>query len=279
MRINRNINLLLAAMLAVASVTAVRADETAEKARAVFSKHGKCVVTVQLTQKISATMQGRSGTPRENRLEISGTVVDPSGLTVVALSACDPSEILARVGNEVKIETELSDIKILQEDNSEIAAEIVLRDKDLDLAFIRPKAKLASPVAAVELSKSSPAQVLDEVVTLNRLNRASGRAYSASLERISAVVQKPRTFYIPDSRMTGTTEGSPVFALDGNIVGLVVLRAVNSTGSSQRDNMTSIILPADEVLKGAKQAPDAKGDAETKEPAKADADKKSDEKK
>jgi hypothetical protein len=127
------------------------------------------------------------------------------------------------------------------------------------------------------LSKSAPAQLLDEVITLNRLNSAAGRAYAASVERISAVIQKPRTFYIPDSTMTSTTLGSPAFALDGKIVGLLVMRAVNSkggSGRSLRENMTSIILPAEDVLKGAKQAPEAKGGKEKKEEPKESSEKK-----
>jgi len=238
-------------------------------------------VTVQLTQKISVAMAGRSRPPQEGKQETTGTVVDPSGLTVLALSACDPSDLYQRMGSEMKIETELSDIKILTDDGGEIPAEIVLRDKDLDLAFIRPKTKVATPMAAVDLSKSSPAQVLDQVITLNRLNRASARAHAASIERITAVVQKPRTFYIPDSSMTATGVGSPVFSLGGDIVGVVVMRAVNSagSGSNQRENIATIILPAEDVLKGAKQAPEAKGDTEKKDAPKDGADKKADEKK
>ena len=122
-------------------------------------------------------------------------------------------------------------------------------------------------MAAVDLSKSAPAQLLDEVITLNRLNSAAGRAYAASVERITAVIEKPRTFYIPDSTMTSTTLGSPAFSLDGKIVGVVVMRAVNAKGGGSRnyrDNMTSIILPAEDILKAAKQAPEAKGGQEKK---------------
>jgi hypothetical protein len=279
MPIQSKFNFLLAAVIAAGAGLNARGDDAADKGRDVFKQSQQCAVTVQVTQKISVTMPGRGGTPRENKQEITGTVVDPSGLTVLALSACDPSEIYQRMGNEMKIETELSDMKILLDDGAELPAEIVLRDKDLDLAFIRPKTKVATPLVAVDLSKSSPAKVLDQVVTFNRLNRAAGRAHSASLERISAVIQKPRTFYIPDSSMTATALGSPVFALDGNIVGIVVMRAVNSVGSNQRENVTSIILPAEDILKGAKQAPEAKGDTEKKDAPKEGADKKADEKK
>jgi len=249
-----------------------RADELADKGRDIFKKHQHAVVTVQVVLKISYSGAAKTA---ENRQELTGTVVDPSGLTVLALSACDPSEMYQRMltqqGSQNKLEIEVTDMQILQADGTELAAEIVLRDKDQDLAFIRPKTKPASPMAAVDLAKASPAQVLDQVVTLNRLNSAAGRAHAASVERISAVIQKPRTFYIPDSTMTSTTLGSPAFALDGKIVGVVVMRAVMSGAGANRnvrENLSAIILPAEDILKAAKQAPEAKGGSEKKEEAK-----------
>jgi len=246
-----------------------RADELAEKGRAIFKQHQHAVVTVQMVIKVSAPGAGRSN---ENRQDLTGTVVDPSGLTVLALSACDPTEMYQRMMSEeaakYKLDIEVSDLKILLDDGTEIPAEIVLRDKDMDLAFIRPKTKPASPMAAVDLAKAAPAQVLDQVITLNRLNSAAGRAYAASVERISAVIQKPRTFYIPDSSMSSTTLGSPAFAMDGNVVGVFVMRAISSKGGGSRnyrDSMTTIILPADDILKAAKQAPEAKGGDEKKD--------------
>jgi hypothetical protein len=246
------------------------AEEVAEKGRDVFKQHQHAVVTVQVVLKVS--YPGASKTS-ENRQDLTGTVVDPSGLTVLALSACDPTDMYQRMmsdeASKLKLDIEVTDIKILLDDGTEIPSEIVLRDKDMDLAFIRPKAKLANPMAAVDLTKAAPAQMLDQVITLNRLNSAAGRAYAASVERISAVIQKPRTFYIPDSSMTATTLGSPAFALDGNIVGVFVMRAISSKsgGGSRnyRDSMTSIILPAEDILKGAKQAPEAKGSDEKKD--------------
>ena len=250
----------------------LRADEVAEKGREVFKKHQREVVTVQLVQKVTYSASGRAGESQEAKQDISGTVVDPSGLTVLALSSTDPTEMYRRMyGDRVKIEIEVSDVKILQDDGVEIPAEIVLRDKDLDLAFIRPKAKPTTPMAATDLTKAATAQVLDPVITLNRLGRAAGRAYSASIEHISAVVSKPRTFYIPDSAMTVTSSGSPAFALDGNIVGVFVMRALTAGGggasmnNSRPDNVTSIILPAEDILKAAKQAPEAKGDEPKKD--------------
>jgi S1-C subfamily serine protease len=264
--------LCFALVLALAGLVGpARADELAEKGRAIFKQHQHAVVTVQVVLKISYSGGPK---PSENRQEITGTVVDPSGLTVLALSACDPSEMYQRMmaeqGSQYKLETEVTDLRLLLDDGTELPAEIVLRDKDLDLAFIRPKTKPANPMAAIDLGKSASAQVLDQVITLNRLGKAAGRAYAVSVERINAVVQKPRLFYIPDSNMSSTTLGSPAFTPDGNILGVFVMRSVSGSGGGMNmfnfrpEGLTSIILPASDVLKAAKQAPEAKGEDEKK---------------
>ena len=268
MRCNSNALLLSLAGLLAALPAPARADDVGQKGREIFKQYQHAVVTVQEVLKMSSPGAGRAN---ETKQDLTGTVVDPSGLTVLSLSMCDPSEMYQRmVGDDVtrRVETEITDLKILLDDGTEVPAEVVLRDKDLDLAFIRPKTKLTTPMPAIPLDKSAPAQLLDEVITLNRLNSAAGRAYAASVERVSAVIQRPRTFYIPDSTMTSTTLGSPAFALDGNLVGLVVMRSVSLKGGSARgyrDNIASIILPAEDILKAAKQAPEAKGDSEKKE--------------
>jgi S1-C subfamily serine protease len=256
------------ALLLAGFAAPIQADDLAEKSRAILTKNQHAVVTVEIVLKLSYSSSGRTSTPQERKQEITGTIVDPSGLTVVALSACDPADVYQRMASAqsgYKIETEVSDLKLLLEDGTELPAEIVLRDKDLDLAYLRPKTKPASPMTAVDLGKSGTAEPFDEVVAINRLHRAASRAYSGSLERICAVVQKPRTFYIPDSTMSATTMGSPAFLMNGNVLGLFVLRAVSPSGGDA--DATAIIIPAEDVLKGAKQAPEAKGDSEKKSDA------------
>ncbi len=250
---------------------AARADDITDKGRDIFTKNQLAVVTVQVVLKASYNRAGRSAEPNETKADVTGTVIDPSGITVLALSSFDPSDLYRRISEEVKMETDVNDIKILLDDGTEIPAEIVLRDKDLDLAFIRPKTKPASPMTSVDLGKSSPAGVLEQVITLNRLNRAAGRAHSASVERLGAVIEKPRTFYIPDATMSSTSLGSPAFRLNGDVLGLFVMRAVNSGGSTNpRDSLTTIIVPAEDVLKGAKQAPEVKVESDKPEDTKTD---------
>ena len=257
---------------------AARADELAEKGRAIFKQHQRAVVTVQVVMKAKMSFSGVGDQSNESKGDLTGTVIDASGLTVLALSATDPTSMLSGLlGDQddddmkFKFDAELTDVKILLEDGTELPAEVVLRDKDLDLAFIRPKTKPAQPMPAVDLANAGQADVLDQVITLNRLGRAAGRAYAASVERISAVVQKPRLFYVPESTMTTTTLGSPAFLPDGKILGICVIRMVGTDGGGmgpfnlQPQGLTGIILPAAEVLKVAKQVPAAKGDAKPAE--------------
>jgi hypothetical protein len=261
-------NLTAALLLFGLAIVTAPASEIAEKGREIFNKQQHAVVTVHVVLKLSSG----SGASRESQQDITGTVVDPSGLTVLALSACDPTEMNRRLSPDYNIESEVTDVKILLDDGAELPAEIVLRDKDLDLAFIRPKTKPASPMTSVDLTKSGTALPLDDEISLNRLNKAASRAYAATAGNVAAVIQKPRTFYIPDG-MSSAAFGAPVFLLDGKILGIFVRRAVGGGGSS-RDNITSIILPAEDILKGAKQAPEPKGDSEKKEETKKEETKK-----
>lgn len=256
-----------------------RADELAEKGREIFMQNRYAVITVQVIAKIKFSASGMmGGQASESKQDLTGTVVDPSGLTVLALSACEPGDLMQKLMDQnsdedekLKVETELSDIKLLLDDGTEMPADIVLRDKDLDLAFVRPKSKPAGPMSALDLSKSAKAQVLDQVITLNRLGQVAGRAYAASVERISAVVQKPRLFYVPGSDATSTTLGSPAFMPDGTVLGIFVMRSTNQKSGGMEmfgarpDGMTSIILPAEDVLKAAKQAPELKAGGEKKD--------------
>jgi S1-C subfamily serine protease len=181
-------------------------------------------------------------------------VIDPSGLTAIALSSVDPTSLF-----QTKMETEVSDLKMLLNDGTESPAEIVLRDRDLDLAFVRPKIKPSSPLSALDLSKSAKVDVMDEVISINRLGRVAGRTHSASVERISAVVQKPRLFYIPGTDKTSTGLGCPAFAFDGRLVGLFVMRSLRSgseaSSFSFQSSIAAIILPAEDIKKIAAQVP------------------------
>jgi hypothetical protein len=262
----------LAVVLVMAIPLLHAAEDIVSKGRQVFDQHRHAIVTVQLVVRSKFSFSGMANEARESNEEVTGTVIDPGGLTVLALSTTDPAglvqSMMSGMGDteddpQFKMESELGDVKLLTHDGTEIPAEVVLRDRDLDLVFIRPKAKPADPMPAVNLADNSAVQVLDQVVTINRLGRVAGRAYAASLERIQAVVERPRKFYVPGGDVTTTGMGSPAFTEDGKLVGIFVMRSLKSGGAGSLlglmpSNISPILLPADEIRKIAEQVPAAK---------------------
>jgi len=132
--------LLLCCLVAFAVAPARRAlaDEAAALARQVSETHGGAVVAVKLVINVRMIVEGRQVEEDERATEIRATVIDPSGLAVCSLSEIDPSgqsEFMMEEDPEYRFETEVKDVKILLPDGKELAAKVVLRDKDLDLVI------------------------------------------------------------------------------------------------------------------------------------------------
>jgi S1-C subfamily serine protease len=241
------------------------ADEDAAAGREILKNNMAAVVTVQMVVKVSSSFGGGNTQEQESKEEATGTIIRPDGLTVLSLSSTDPSSIFKTMSGgdaNFKMDAQLSDIKLLLHDNTEIPAEVVIRDIELDLAFLRPLTKPAAPLAFVDLqANQGSVELLDRVVTLNRLGRVANRVFSASFEYIDAVVEKPRTYYIPGNDPTSTSQGSPVFRLDGKVVGVFVLRAISAEAGQggRRNSVIPIILPAADIAEGLSQIPPQEG--------------------
>jgi S1-C subfamily serine protease len=263
------IAVLFAAGLAVAVSTAQAQDGRAA-AREVAARWQGAVVNVRVVLKMRMSMGGREMQASDDPVDTVGTVIDPSGLTVLSLGALNPGGMMTRLmgsaggGNgepNVDITTEPTDVKIRLADGREVPARIVLRDEDLDLAFLRPTKPLDKPLVAVDLSASAKPALLEQVLVLTRLGRVGGWAPGASLHDVSAIIERPRTFYVLGGGESGV--GTPAFSTSGKIIGLMTLRQVDAGranmssmfGSSDAFGMLGVILPAEDVLEIAKQAP------------------------
>lgn len=255
----------------------VSADELAEQGRQVLDQYKKSVVTINLVIKQQFSMSGFGSQDQESKEEVTGTVIDPSGLTVVALSTTDPTSMIQSMmemsGEDTQgfqMTSNVTDLKILMDDGSEIPGQIVLRDKDLDLAFIRPTEPLAEPIPSLDLANTGTPEILDPVFTITKLGRVAGREYAVSIERINSVVTRPRTYYIPGNDPTQTDLGSPTFTSDGKIVGIFVMRTVKGAGAGMMsmmrgmsDTSMAVIVPAGDIAEIAAQAPEKGEEIET----------------
>ena len=250
------------------------ADDVAVAARKVLAANLESVVTAQIVLEMGAS--------DEHKLEATAFFVDPSGLAVLPMSGIDPMSLLTNAmggSEDDSMSSKVKDLKLRLHDGTEVPAEVVLRDKDLGIAFVRPAPALAQPVKAVDLSLGVAPELLDLGVCINRLGKIGNWEPGLFLLRVDAKLSKPRTLYV---HTNVTTLGCPVFALDGKIIGLSIMRI----GASESDPFSAVldaatnvanlgalpvILPADQILEVAKQALEAK--AEPKGEAQAPAEK------
>lgn len=264
-------------------------DPGGEVARKLFTAHRDSVLWVSVVAKISYTSEGATDSPMnlpdaENKFEAYATVVSTNGLLVTALSAIDPSraisgrEITTRSG-KVRLDASviIKEVLIIMPDGVEVPAEVVMKDTDLDLAFIRAKADSKQFKSAnfvpIDLKDSAKAVMAEETITLMRGDEVLNRQPSVVRGQVTVLVSKPREFI----RATSGAPGTPTFNTDGKFLGIGTVRFV------QNRQPTAVLLPAadvqefTELAKTASIKPEAKADAkaleksETKNESKAEA--------
>ena len=262
------VSLSVALVLLWAGHVPVQAADTAAVAKELVKKYADSVVSVTGTMKMTMSMQGLNMPARETKFETTGVIIDPSGLTVLANSSIDSDDILNSITQgipggdgdaaKMKIKTEFSALKLRLSDGTETPVKIVLTDKDLDLAFVMPDSgsagskTTAAKYPALKFDSGATADLLDEVIFMDRLPKNLGRQPSVQLGRISAVVSKPRTFYtVADTAGMGT----PVFTADGRVLGIQVIRKDPAGSNANAEpSMQPVIVPAGDVAEIAKQA-------------------------
>jgi hypothetical protein len=253
--------------------------ELRESARKTMDAHKDAIVWLSVLSKTSMSVDGEApeqlkaalaGQEKEEKRETLGTLIDANGMIVTALGGMDQSSLVdGKTVNtpmgaiKLKASAEIKEIKVITADGSEIPADLVLKDEDLGLAFI--KVRMESDEAkgvefdAIDLTDSRKGELLEDCVSLGRADESLNRESSVQTSEITAITTRPRTFYQAGVGSTGT----PVFLADGKLLGVSVVR--NPKGGSASDGMmrlSPVVLPAADVAKVAAQARDAKPAAE-----------------
>ncbi len=230
------------------------ASETSDSGREVFETFKDAVVTVR-------TVIGMSfgGSESESEQEANATLIAPDGLAVLALSAVDPTQMVQglRMSDE-EMTTRIVSMRVILPDGNEKPAEIVLRDQDLDLVFIRLTEAPEAPLPCVNLERIGHPGMLDEVVCVMQYGQVARRARAAFIDRIETIVEKPRLFYALGDHRARQVVCSPVFTLAGEFVGVGVMRVMSGAAKPSSDNIMVIIVPGDQIRDLMAQVPPLK---------------------
>ena len=218
--------------------------------RNLLTEQADSVTWVSTTVRIEISAGGRSFPPSERKLEALGTVLGEDGLMVLSLNEIDPSDtILSRMRTPGDVNVNYTEVLILLPDGTEIPANFLLKDEDLDLAFIRPiqdspdSLKTNFKKVTFPPKADTSIQVLDEVVSLGRLGSNLYRKSTLQRGWVNAVIDKPRDYYVIEN----VTPGTPVFDQSGQWVGITAFRKEGGKPSGV------ITVPAKDVMDIAQQ--------------------------
>ena len=267
----------LAVAAVLASPPAPAADLRAT-GRATAEQVRQAVVTIRIVLKLKVAFGGQSQ-DQEQKVEVAGVVIDPSGLTLASAASIDPSGALRRMAggqaSRMKVEAEVKETTLLLEDGTEVEADVVLKDTDLDLAFLKPR-EAGRRFSALRLRpRTGTVPLLTPIFVVARLGKLTSRALAVATGEIRSWVRGPAPYYVTDGE-TASFTGAVAYTADGVPLGVFVNRFSatpdarsggmfdGAFGRSGSEVVLTVLRPVDKVLELAAQArdmhPEAKPD-------------------
>ncbi len=235
----------------------VRAADSTSVGRELVKRYADAVVGVELVVTIKVKVGDREMPPREQKVEINGTVISADGLTVTSLAEVDPQMAFEAMSGSQRggqrpelLGADFKEVKLRLADGTELPARFVLKDQDLDLAFMAPVAEEAAEAGArktfayVDLAQAAEGELLESYTLVGRAPKALQRVPVARTTKIMGVVEKPRRLYL----MTETSLGVPMFDAAGRVLGITFQHFANSRRTG------FVVLPAEDIAEIAKQA-------------------------
>ncbi len=243
----------------LAATGSAATEANAAAGRALVKRYADAIVGVELVVTLKIKQGDREAPPREQRVEVNGTVISPSGLTVTSLAAVDPQSTLDAMrsglgggmrGVEV-MSSDFKEVKLRLANGEEVPARFVLKDADLDLAFMAPENGGATTreFAHVKLNEQSEGVLLGTYFSIGRAPKSLQRVPLVRVSEMSGIVEKPRRLFL----MTDQLMGTPMFDAQGMMLGISLQYLANGRQAGL------VVLPTADIADMAKQAAAAAG--------------------
>lgn len=227
----------------------------AEKGRELVKQYADSIVSIELVVTLRISVNDKAMPPQENKVDVNGTVVSPSGLTVTALSSVDPRGAMeamraSRPNDGRKIdfgETEFKDVKLRLANGTEILSAVVLKDPDLNFIFIAPLPSDGAPKRTfpfVSLEKEAQGALLSDCFFVTRAAKNLQRVPIVHATYVAGIVEKPRRMYVLGEAVVGV----PLFDLSGAVLGIATQYVENGKP------VAPVVITPSDVADLAKQA-------------------------
>ncbi len=234
---------------------AAMAGEEAEYAE-LLSDVSPALVTVKFVLKL----EGQFG-KREGEVEITGLMIDPSGMVLCANSKLGMPRMRG-IGSATP-----TNIKVLiGEDTEGMEAKVLARDTELDLAWVKIKEPGDRKFKSLDLQQSASVKPGERLLTIRRMAKFFDRSPTISEGRMAGRTPKPRDLIIPGGGID-VEPGQAIFTPSGKLVGVVVLQLPDMEElesnpmafmGMRSDLMNGLILPTSEIVKATARAKESK---------------------
>jgi hypothetical protein len=253
---NKTVSLIAAVATFVSSPLSHRSaavtESEAAAGRALIDRQAAVVVNLEIVASIKLPSRDRDVPPREQKIEINGTVISPSGLTAIPLSAADPRPLVASVGpsgptSQSSPDATIKSIKLIFSDGSELPGEIVAKDADTGLAFVAPietNDAATRTLDFLELEDAAEGGLLQNCIFIGRTPPAHHSLPLVRVSYIMGIFEKPTRSYILPEQHTGV----PAFTVDGKVLGIATAYLVNHRP------VAAVIVPASEVARAVQRS-------------------------
>lgn len=264
----KRMNKVLAVLTAAVILPVTAQAATAERLQELAGKTSPAIVTVKFNLAVNlGRMSGN--TEQESPSEVTCVMIDPAGVAVCSNNQINGNIDLIRKMAPAQAGTMSAtprDVQvIIDTHDAPYDADIIVRDSELDLAWVRIREPGDRPHDFIDFSAGMAATVGEEVFFVRRTGSGFGRIPVISAIRIGGSTSAPRDLYLPGSPINNGA-GLPVVNSSGNAVGLVVTLYPDLSSGAQPmsmmgagnaglvEAMSGLILPAAAVAKATQRA-------------------------
>lgn len=232
------------AIVSAAAVSA-RATTMVLDDEAVYTKLAETVTPALVSVKFVMDFDGGFGASESEESEVHGVMVREDGIVMVSSAMMFGYE---GMGFEVRPR----DIKIKVGDDTEgVAAEVIIRDRERDLAWLKITEPGETKFAAVSFDGGAPVGLGAGVLQVMKLDSYFDKAAYIIEGKVASVVRKPRDLFVASGEVS---IGLPVFDRSGTVVGFGVLQLPEQAEMAAMQNSLSAqlvfahtVLPAADV--------------------------------
>ncbi|MBN2446519.1 MAG: trypsin-like peptidase domain-containing protein [Phycisphaerae bacterium] len=246
MAVTRKSYVCIAVAFMLVAASATLAADDAGNYTSLIERHAAALVTVKF---VPTSPSGE----KQKETEATGMLIGPKGLVLCANTQLG--------GNPWGRESATpADLKVLiGEDTEGLAAELVSRDSERDLAWVQITAPLPGSVAFLDFEKSVDPTVGQSLIAMRLADQFFGRVPILAETRVGGHYTKPRDlFYVPAVDQI-SEPGLPFFTADGELVGVTVIQvpdldAVRLMGRPLNPRDIMVVLPGKQVVKATQLA-------------------------